>query len=73
VRVAEIAEAVRTVLGRAFAMPADDLVVAVARELGYQRTGVRIKQKVGRVTERMLREGTLVEAGGHVRLAAPEA
>jgi hypothetical protein len=66
---AEIAAAVRAVLLRSFAMPHDDLLVAVARELGYQRTGGRIKVAVGRATERMIRGGVLVEAGGHVRLS----
>jgi very-short-patch-repair endonuclease len=70
---AEIAAAVRAVLLRAFAMPQDDLVVAVARELGYQRTGGRIKVAVRRATERMIGSGAAVEAGGHVRLSAPDA
>jgi hypothetical protein len=50
-------------------MPAQDLTVAVARELGYQRTGARIRGVVGRVVQGMLREGALVEAGDHLRLA----
>jgi hypothetical protein len=52
-------------------MPAPDLAVAVARELGYQRTGARIRAGVDRVVQRMLQDGTLVDAGGNLRLAAP--
>jgi hypothetical protein len=68
---AEIVEAVRAVLEGAFAMPVDALVIAVARELGYQRTGGRIKLAIGSVAEQMLQQGMLVEAGGHLRLAPP--
>jgi hypothetical protein len=67
---AEIAEAVRIVLVRAFAMPAPDLVVAVARELGYQRTGVRIRVVVDHVVQQMLQDGALADAGGNLRLAS---
>jgi len=66
---AEIVEAVCAVLTRAFAMPTGNLVAATARELGYARTGPRIKEVIGRVTRQMLRDGALVEAGGHLRLA----
>jgi very-short-patch-repair endonuclease len=68
----EIAAAARAVLTRAFAMSRDDLVVAVARELGYQRTGGRIKIAVGRVADGMLHDGELVESGGHVRLTSQD-
>jgi hypothetical protein len=68
----EIADAVRAVLARAFAMSDDDLTVAVARELGYHRTGGRIKAAVGRVTRQMLQEGALAESGGHLRLHTPD-
>ena len=64
----EIAEAVRAVLTRAFAMPASDLAVAVARELGYQRTGARIRAVVDRVVQQMLQDGALADAGGNLRL-----
>ena len=65
---AEIVGAVRTVLETAFAMPLDDLVVAVARELGYRRTGRQIKAVVGRVLSQQLATGALVDVGGNVRL-----
>jgi very-short-patch-repair endonuclease len=65
---AEIVGAVRTVLETAFAVPLDDLVVAVARELGYRRTGRQIKATVGRVLEQQLAAGALVDVGGNVRL-----
>jgi very-short-patch-repair endonuclease len=65
---AEIVGAVRAVLETAFAMPLDDLVVAVARELGYRRTGRQIKATVGRVLAQQLAAGALVDVGGNVRL-----
>jgi hypothetical protein len=64
----EIAEAVRAVLATAFAMPLDPLIVAVARELGYRRTGRQIKATVGRVLAQQVAAGALVEVGGSVRL-----
>ena len=67
----EIVEAVRAVLSRAFAMPAPELEVAVARELGYQRTGARIRAVVGRVVGQLLQDGTLVDSGGNLRLSSP--
>jgi hypothetical protein len=67
----EIAETVRTVLGRAFAMPAGDLAVAVSRELGYQRTGARIRAVVDGVVQQMLQDGDLADAGGNLRLTTP--
>ena len=68
----EIAEAVRVVLARAFAMPAPDLAVAVARELGYQRTGVRIRAVVDRVVGELLRNGELTDVGGNLRIASAD-
>ena len=68
---AEIAEAVRAVLARAFAMPAPDLAVAVARELGYQRTGARIRAVVDRAVTQMLQDGALARAGDNLRLTTP--
>jgi len=56
------------VLVTAFAMPLDDLIVAVARELGYQRTGSRIKVAIGKVLAQQLAAGALIEVGGNVRL-----
>jgi hypothetical protein len=60
---------VRTVLATAFAMPLDGLVVAVARELGYQQTGTRIKAAVGKVLTQQIEVGALIDVGGNVRLA----
>ena len=68
-----LTQPVRIVLTRAFAMSNDDLVLAVARSLGFQRTGTRIKAAVGRVTGQMVQDGVLVESGGHLRLNEPDA
>lgn len=65
---AEIEGAIRAVLARAFAMPADDLCVAVARELGFQRTGAKIRAAVEAALRRQLAAGAVVEVGGNVRL-----
>ena len=64
----EIAATARTVLETGFAMPIDDLVVAVARQLGYQRTGSRIKAVVSQVLGQQLADGALIDVGGNVRL-----
>jgi len=69
---AEIAEAVRAVLARAFAMPASELAVAVARELGYRKTGSRIRAVVDRVIRQLLRDGALADVGGSLRLASSD-
>jgi hypothetical protein len=53
-------------------MPASDLAVAVARELGYQRTGARIRTVLDRVAQQMLRDGALTDVGGSLRLAASD-
>lgn len=54
-------------------MSGPDLTVAVARELGYQRTGARIRAVVDQTVQRLLQEGVVVEAGGNLRIAAPDA
>jgi len=64
----EIAAAARTILEAAFAMPLDDLVVAVARQLGYQRTGSRIKAVVSQMLGQQLSDGALIDVGGNIRL-----
>jgi very-short-patch-repair endonuclease len=66
---AEIGAAVRAVLARELALPSDDLVLATARELGYERTGVRIRAAIGRVTRQLLQDGVLQDVGGHLGLA----
>ena len=68
----EIIEAVRRVLARAFAMPSTDLTLAVARELGYQRTGVRIRAVIDRAVQQQLQEGALIDVGGNLRLVTPD-
>ena len=68
---AEIVAAVRAVLETAFAMPPEALIVAVARQLGYRRTGRQIRAVVGGVLEQQLASGALVDVGGNVRLAEP--
>jgi very-short-patch-repair endonuclease len=65
----EIVRAMRAVLETAFAMPPDPLIVAVARQLRYRRTGKQIKTVVGRVLEQQLAAGVLVDVGGNLRLA----
>jgi hypothetical protein len=69
---AEIAGAMRAVLTRELAMPHDALVVAVARELGYSRTGSRIRSAVASVLDDERRRGILREVGGNVSLAPPD-
>lgn len=50
-------------------MPTPDLTLAVARELGYQRTGQRIRTRVERVVRQLLADGVFVKAGDNVSLA----
>ncbi|MCC7369528.1 MAG: DUF4011 domain-containing protein [Chloroflexi bacterium] len=65
----EIAEAIKAVLRRELAMPRDSLVVGVARALGYQRTGSKIRAAVGSVVDREQQRGALAEVGGNLSLA----
>jgi len=51
------------------AMPLDDLMQAVARKLGFQRTGARIRNRLGYVVQNLERQGQLVaKQNGDIKL-----
>jgi very-short-patch-repair endonuclease len=66
----EIAAAATAVLRAAFSINRGDLVVAVARELGYDRTGANVAAVIGDVVGGLLGSGAFAEVGGQVSLAA---
>lgn len=66
----EIGLAVEAVLDDAFSLNRDDLVVAAARLLGYDRTGANVGAAVTEVVDRMILQDALTVSGEQVRLAA---
>jgi hypothetical protein len=49
-----------------------DLTKEVARQLGFKRTGDRIKQKIGEDVESLIREGKIGREDGRLQVAAPK-
>lgn len=66
----EIADAATRALEALFAINRDALVAAVARELGYDRTGSQVSAAIGAVLDQLLSNGAIVDVGGQLRLAA---
>jgi very-short-patch-repair endonuclease len=64
----EIAACTAAFLDATFSIGLEDLVVAVARELGYERTGTLVAEAIRGVIDQLLADGTLTELGGQVRL-----
>ena len=58
----QIADLVRKVLELNGATDQDDLIVTVARKLGFERTGSKISQRIGRLIRTMLRRAMLAIA-----------
>jgi hypothetical protein len=48
-----------------------DLTKEVARQLGFKRTGDRIKQKIGECVESLILEGKIGREDGRLQAAAP--
>lgn len=63
----EMALAAEIILNEAFALHRDDLVVAAARSLGYDRTGAQVSLAVGEVIDRLIADGALISTGDQVR------
>jgi len=66
----EIEMATVQVLDTLFAINRDALVAAVARELGYDRTGTHVSAAIGDVVDRLTHDGTIADVGGQLRLSA---
>ena len=64
----EIAEAARLCAGEAFALPGEELVVATARMLGYERTGIHVFERINRGIELAIDRGSLTSRGGRITL-----
>ena len=62
----QIRESAAVVLTRAGATDWDDLVTCVARELGFFRTGKKIKERIDLVLNRQLRSGELHWVGDRI-------
>jgi len=65
----EIQKTAEAVLKRAGATEQDDLIKLVARELGFQRLGPRIRQKIEEQIQSQLRSGSLQRVGDRVSVA----
>jgi very-short-patch-repair endonuclease len=50
-----------------------DLTKEVARQLGFRRTGDRIKQKIGEGVESLIRDGKIAREDGRLQVVAPRA
>jgi len=64
----EIVECITAFLQAAFSISRDDLVTAVAREFGFDRTGTHVAVGMRAVVDRMITEGHAVDVGGQIRL-----
>jgi hypothetical protein len=60
------------VAGAMFGIPRPDLIVEVARRLGFNRTGGRISEVIEKVVQEFLTEGFLLESFGMVHIQANE-
>ena len=66
----ELTEAAELVLSREFRMGRDDLTARVAKLLGYQRTGKKLRDRIGLGIDRLLAEGRIQEREGSLELAS---
>jgi hypothetical protein len=66
----EIALAAQNVLEVAFALHRDDLIIATARSLGYDRTGTLVQSVVCEVIDELISHGALTSIGDQVRRSA---
>lgn len=66
----EISAGVIAYLRNAFSIPEEDLVTAVARELGYDRTGTHVATAIGDSVRALIAAGTIDNVGGLLRLSA---
>jgi very-short-patch-repair endonuclease len=64
----EIAACITAFLQAAFSISRRALIIAVARELGYHRTGTLVSGAIGNVVNDLIARGTLVDTGGQLRL-----
>jgi hypothetical protein len=64
----EIAAAVHAFLLLVFSINRDDLITAVARELGYDRKGSQVAIVIGDVLNNLVVDQALIDVGGQVRL-----
>lgn len=68
----EIEEAINTILELQYQTPEDELVMQVAKVLGFSRTGPRISNRVCPVIERMVQEGSLENNAGRLSTSNAE-
>lgn len=62
----EIAEAVEQVAGSSSSIGEDELIQKVAQQLGFARTGSKIKERVGSIIDTMVEEEMLASENGHL-------
>jgi hypothetical protein len=65
----EIALAVVAFVRTCFSITKPDLVIGVARELGYDRTGPEVSAAIVDAVDRMIAERRIQNAAGHLRVA----
>lgn len=65
----EIAEAVYLCIQHGFSMTREDLLVQTARLLGYERTGLKIKERIGAAIQQLLNERRLETDGKVIRIS----
>lgn len=52
----------------AFSMNRSDLITAIAREFGYNRTGDQVAAVIGDAVDRLVKDGALINLGGQMSL-----
>ena len=62
----EIAAGLTSHLQTAFALSRADLIIGVAREFGYDRTGSHVSAGIGRVIDALITDGILGDVGGQI-------
>ncbi len=66
-----ICELIMDSLVRFGATEEGDLTKEVARQLGFKRTGDRIKQKIGEGVESLIRDGKIAREDGRLQVVGP--
>jgi hypothetical protein len=65
----EIRAAARRALAENGALTEDEMITAIARLLGFQRTGPDLRARIGGVVSALRADGVLAERGGALRPA----
>ena len=64
----EIAEACLMCVRRAYAIPQADLIVEIARLMGYQRTGAKVSPRITQGIQLCIQQGRIIGSENSLRM-----